>query len=123
METAIYHWAITNFGGYSKANAKLFSNMKCEELGVSGYGDPDYVDHVMRYVGLGFGNIRGEPNFENMKAWGRFYELYVYSPGFTGNGNQCMDQLVAAHPDKFEKSTLQRQVLSSLVLDIIMSVL
>lgn len=117
-------WAITNFGGYSKANAKVFSNMKCEELGVSGYGDPDYVDHVMRYVGLGFGNIRGEPNFENMKAWGmnnyysqlglygqctwfawgRFYELYGYSPGFTGNGNQCVDQLVAAHPDKFEKS-------------------
>ncbi len=117
-------WAIANFGGYSKANAKVFSNMKCEELGVSGYGDPDYVDHVMRYVGLGFGNIRGEPNFENMKAWGmnnyysqlglygqctwfawgRFYELYGYSPGFTGNGNQCVDQLVAAHPDKFEKS-------------------
>lgn len=117
-------WAITNFGGYSKANAKVFSNMKCEELGVSGYGDPDYVDHVMRYVGLGFGNIRGEPNFENMKAWGmnnyysqlglygqctwfawgRFYELYGYSPGFTGNGNQCVDQLIAAHPDKFEKS-------------------
>jgi len=89
-------WAITNFGGYSKANAKVFSNMKCEELGVSGYGDPDYVDHVMRYIGLGFGNIRGEPNFENMKAWGmnnyysqlglygqctwfawgRFYEIY-----------------------------------------------
>lgn len=98
--------------------------MKCEELGVSGYGNPDYVDHVMRYVGLGFGNIRGEPNFENMKAWGmnnyysqlglygqctwfawgRFYELYGYSPGFTGNGNQCVDQLVAAHPNKFEKS-------------------
>lgn len=117
-------WAINNFGGYSKANAKVFSNMKCEELGVSGYGDPDYVDHVMRYVGLGFGNIRGEPNFENMKAWGmnnyysqlglygqctwfawgRFYELYGYSPGFTGNGNQCVDQLVAVHPDKFEKS-------------------
>ena len=34
------------------------------------YGNPDYVDHVMRYVGLGFENIRDESNFENMKAWG-----------------------------------------------------
>lgn len=117
-------WAITNFGGYSKANAQLFSDMQKQKLGTSGYGDPDYVDHVMRYVGLGFGNIRGEPNFENMKAWGmnnyysqfglygqctwfawgRFYELYGYSPGFTGDGTQCVDQLVAAHPDKFVKS-------------------
>lgn len=117
-------WAITNFGGYSKANAKLFSDMQKQKLGTNAYGDPDYVDHVMRYVGLGFGNIRGEPNFENMKAWGmnnyysqfglygqctwfawgRFYEIYGYSPGFTGDGTQCVDQLVAEHPDKFVKS-------------------
>lgn len=117
-------WAITNFGGYSKANAQLFSDMQKQKLGTNVYGDPDYVDHVMRYVGLGFGNIRGEPNFENMKAWGmnnyysqfglygqctwfawgRFYEIYGYSPGFTGDGTQCVDQLVAAHPDKFVKS-------------------
>ena len=78
----------------------------------------------MHYVGLGFDNIREGPNFENMKAWGmnnyygqlglygkctwfawkRFCELYGYSPGFTGNNNQCVDQLVTAHPDKFEKS-------------------
>lgn len=34
-------------------------------------------------------------------AWGRFYEIYGFSPGFTGNGNQCANQLVNAHSDKF----------------------
>lgn len=37
-------------------------------------------------------------------AWGRFYEIYGYDPGFRGNGNQCVGQLVNAHPDKFERS-------------------
>ena len=117
-------WAISNFGGYSKYNAQQFSDMKKQELNVSGYGDPLYVDHVMRYVGITF---RGgtNPNFNNMEAWviknpyaraglygqctwfawGRFYELYGYDPGFTGNGWDCVDQLVRAHPDKFERSS------------------
>lgn len=38
-------------------------------------------------------------------AWGRFYEIYGYSPGFLGNGNQCVAQLLQAHPDKFQFST------------------
>ena len=37
-------------------------------------------------------------------AWGRFYEIYGYSPGFTGNGNQCARQLLNAHGDKFYES-------------------
>ena len=37
-------------------------------------------------------------------AWGRFYELYGYSPGFTGDGWNCAEQLVAAHPDTWELS-------------------
>ena len=37
-------------------------------------------------------------------AWGRFYEIYGYSPGFTGNGNQCAGQLLRAHGDKFYES-------------------
>ena len=37
-------------------------------------------------------------------AWGRFYEIYGYDPGFTGDGWDCVEQLVAAHPDKFEIS-------------------
>ena len=117
-------WAISNFGGYSKYNAQLFSDNKKQELNTSVYGDPEYVDHVMRYVGITF---RGgtNPNFNNLEAWvtknpyaqaglygqctwfawGRFYEIYGYDPGFTGNGWDCVDQLLAAHPDKFERST------------------
>jgi surface antigen len=38
-------------------------------------------------------------------AWHRFYEIYGYSPGFTGSGYQCASQLAAAHPDKFELSS------------------
>lgn len=37
-------------------------------------------------------------------AWGRFYEIYGFSPGFTGNGNQCARQLLNAHGDKFYES-------------------
>ena len=61
-------WALTNFGGYSKYNAQLFSDNKKQELHVNGYGDPLYVDHVMRYVGITF---RGgtNPNFNNLEAW------------------------------------------------------
>ncbi len=117
-------WAIHNFGGYSKYNAQLYFDNKKQEFNTSVYGDPEYVDHVMRYVGITF---RGgtNPNFNNLEAWvtknpyaqsglygqctwfawGRFYEIYGYDPGFRGNGWDCVDQLLAAHPDKFERST------------------
>lgn len=117
-------WAVTNFGGYTKANAKLFSDNKRAELGTDVYGNPFYVSHVMRYVSFSF---RGgtKPNFDNYDAWvnknpyaqaklygqctwfawGRFYELYGYSPGFIGDGWKCVDQLLKTHGDKFERST------------------
>ena len=116
-------WAIRNFGGYSKYNAQLFYDDMKVKLNTSTYGDPEYVDHVMQYVPVTFrGGIN--PNFNNMEAWitknpyarvglygqctwfawGRFYELYGYDPGFTGNGWDCVDQLIAAHPDLFERS-------------------
>lgn len=118
------NWALSNFGEYTKANAKAFSDMMKSKLGTNGYGDPEYVDHVMRYVGITF---RGgtNPNFNNLEAWvtknpyaqaglygqctwfawGRFYELYGYDPGFTGDGSSCVKELVATHPDKFERSS------------------
>ncbi len=37
-------------------------------------------------------------------AWGRFYELYGFSPRFYGNGYECVDQLLAVHGDKFKRS-------------------
>ena len=109
-------WVKQTFGDYSRANAKVYYDN-------TGKGDFNYVQNVMQYVGF---SIRGglEPNFNNEDAWikknpyakvglfgqctwfawGRFYELYGYDPGFRGNGYQCAEQLVAAHPDKFELS-------------------
>ncbi len=41
-------WALQK-GGYSQANAVVFSQMEAKEEGVSNYGDVDYVNHVLRY--------------------------------------------------------------------------
>ena len=38
-------------------------------------------------------------------AWGRFYEIYGYSPGFVSSGKFCAEELVNAHPDEFELSS------------------
>lgn len=50
-------WAIDHFGGYTRANAKVFSDEKKAELQAKVYGDPDYVPHVLRYYHIGEGNI------------------------------------------------------------------
>ena len=54
MVVDIFHGLLLTFGGYTKANAKVFSDMKKSELGWTTYGDPEYVPHVMRYVGVAF---------------------------------------------------------------------
>lgn len=38
-------------------------------------------------------------------AWHRFYEIYGFNPGFSGNGYETAAQLVASHPDKFTLSS------------------
>ena len=42
-------WALANYGGYSELNALEFSAMMAQRLGWPSYGDPYYVQHVMRY--------------------------------------------------------------------------
>lgn len=46
-------WAKRNYGGYSEANARLFSQQQAASHGWSGYGDPEYVPHVLRYYAGG----------------------------------------------------------------------
>lgn len=46
-------WAIRNYGGYSEANALRFSQEQAAAHGWSGYGDPEYVPHVLRYYSGG----------------------------------------------------------------------
>lgn len=50
-------WALDNFGGYTRANAKVFSQDMMAKLKTEIYGDPEYVPHVMRYYHIGKGNI------------------------------------------------------------------
>lgn len=42
-------WAMRNYGGYSELNALEFSEMMAQRMGWPSYGDPYYVQHVMRY--------------------------------------------------------------------------
>lgn len=42
-------WALKKYGGYTQANAQEFSNIMNAKLGVSGYGNPNYVSDVLRY--------------------------------------------------------------------------
>lgn len=46
-------WAKENYGGYSVTNASDFSDMMAAQLGWSGYGDKQYVAHVLRYYPYG----------------------------------------------------------------------
>ena len=39
-------------------------------------------------------------------AWGAFYEIYGFDPGFRGNGGICVDQLLQKHPDKFVQGSI-----------------
>ena len=57
-------WAVSNYGGYSYANAVEFSAMQAERLGWDGYGDTQYPNHVLRY--------------------------YPYGRAFTAGGNQAI---------------------------------
>lgn len=50
-------WAIDHFGGYTRANAKVFSDEMKSKLQVDVYGDPDYVSHVLRYYHIGSNGI------------------------------------------------------------------
>ncbi len=50
-------WAVEHFGGYTRANAKVFSDDMKSKLNTKVYGDPDYVSHVLRYYHIGNGNM------------------------------------------------------------------
>ncbi|MDO4274820.1 MAG: lysozyme family protein [Eubacteriales bacterium] len=54
-------WALQHYGGYSEANALLFSQQQAASHGWARYGDPEYVPHVLRYYSGGnpFGALFG----------------------------------------------------------------
>lgn len=79
-------WAYEIFGCYSKANAKIYSDNKKNELKVKVYGDPEYVEHVLRYYHFGSSNIvdiaRNEIGNKGGEKYWRWY-------GFNQRVNWC----------------------------------
>lgn len=63
-----------------------FSSTQCWRLSLSPYNTPSLWGQCTWF------------------AWGRFYELYGFDPGFRGNGYDCVDELLAKHADKFKRS-------------------
>lgn len=79
-------WASEIFGCYSKANAKVYSDNKKNELKVKVYGDPEYVEHVLKYCHFGNNNIieiaRNEIGNKGGEKYWRWY-------GFNQRVNWC----------------------------------
>lgn len=97
-------WALEKFGGYSEANALQFSQEQAAAHGWSGYGDPEYVPHVMRYYSGGgwfaglFGNGQlvtiaksqlGNECGEKFWSWWGFTERQEWCACFV---SWCADQ-------------------------------
>lgn len=45
-------WALANYGGYTELSAMEFSEIMARRMGWTSYGDPQYVQHVLRYYSL-----------------------------------------------------------------------
>lgn len=79
-------WAYDLFGCYSKANAKVYSDNKKSELKIKIFGDPEYVEHVLRYYHFGNSNIieiaRKEIGNKGGEKYWRWY-------GFNQRENWC----------------------------------
>ena len=97
-------WALEKFGGYSEANALQFSQEQAAAHGWSGYGDPEFVPHVMRYYSGGgwftglFGNRQlvtiaksqlGNEGGEKFWSWWGFTERQEWCACFV---SWCADQ-------------------------------
>ncbi len=52
-----FSWARSHGGGYSKENALSFQQHQMSHGYPGGYGDANYVDHVLRYYQVGSGNV------------------------------------------------------------------
>ena len=52
-----FDWAASHGGGYSKENALSFQQYQMSHGYPSGYGDANYVDHVLRYYQIGGGGM------------------------------------------------------------------
>lgn len=79
-------WALAR-GGYSKENAREFSEWQAGLHGWSGYGDIDYVDHVLRYYQVSVGGMGDTSAI----ADGRFAYPFPGRPWDTYPGHNGID--------------------------------
>ncbi|MEY8380106.1 CHAP domain-containing protein [Ileibacterium valens] len=91
------------FGGFSyrSKNRKI----KATEIGGWYNSEPDFNNASAWKGSSSAYNTPGLWGQCTWFAWARFYEIYGFNPGFTGNGNVCVNQLLGTHPDKFERAT------------------
>ena len=91
-------WAIQNHGGYSEANALQFSQEQAASHGWSGYGDPEYVPHVMWYYSGGnlFAGLFGNSQMVSVamaqvrnEGGEKFWSWYGFSQREKWCANQC----------------------------------
>lgn len=79
-------WAVDHFGGYTRANAKVYSDEKKAELQTNVYGDPQYVSHVFQYYHLGNGDIVMVAKSQVGNVGGKPYWQWY---GFTSHVEWC----------------------------------
>lgn len=84
-------WALNNYGGYSEANAAIFSDMMAARLGWGAYGDKLYVQHVLRYYEIrwvGMGNSVSTTEITNQETKNRLEELAAAWPSDLDEGRK-----------------------------------
>ena len=85
-------WAVKKDGGYTKENALEFSSMMAQKKGGKHYGDPQYVEHVLRYYSYGQLSVGENQNLvqialsqEGNKGGKKYWSWY----GFKNPVNWC----------------------------------
>lgn len=119
----------TSVTAYAVATEQLASlnhnNLRQPGVQPLSYVSSDLVDTPSKYADLvDLSNKINNPDFSNQEAWGntnpytsvglygqctwfawgRFYEIYGKSPGFTRDGRYCVDQLLETLPNEFYAS-------------------
>lgn len=79
-------WAVEHFGGYTRANAKVFSDDMKSKINTKVYGDPDYVPHVLRYYHIGNGNMVAIAKSQVGNVGGKIYWSWY---GFDSRVSWC----------------------------------